>query len=1081
MAGSFSADDARTLLRSASGLIERLNSANAQLSSLEDGLKQAVDAYKRDACERVLGSIPVRETSAGSYQVRESDGIERTLAQIQSLPSSSSCRVSEEGEMPVSVSACADRAYAKARMSAGELRDSHRASQIRAVLFAVMNRQALIEECSRLLQLAQEKVSPMEEALQVRTGMVKWLFASKGRKEEASKAYSALKVLLNGPFASSCSRLAQEVELLSSPSDAMAREWFSENEWASRQTLESIVPGFIGESAWPFSVDQALGVLTKARGIDSLIKSFEQLSAVLEEGVKSSARRYIMEGMLEELRKIPIDELNRNRRGIRIKALKDAGYQSIEDVFTATQYGLSSIRGLSEEGAREIKTEAAEMADRVRGTIKIRLSADRRTLGSDAVVRSAYALRTWNGLRSSFRRAASLVSAEVDQAESRLACATRHLSWLFASDEEVSQAAGAFRRLTVFLDSAECQRAEDLLRSASMIKSGDFSTDEAWESFCGDPVSFVNVLEEIVPDAVGSGDNLFGLPEDLAREIQDQDYFPDGLLCTLRRYQEWGVKYILHQEKALLGDEMGLGKTVQAIATMVSLRNVGEKRFIVICPASVLENWCREIARFSRLRVTKVHGRTCTSAFDEWKRVGGVAVTTYETAVKLALAQGERYGLAVVDEAHYIKNPDAARSVNVRRLLTGANRIVMMTGTAIENKVDEMLTLIGYLRPEIAASARPLAFMAGAQRFRDKIAPVYYRRKREDVLTELPELIESEEWCTLNSFERNAYEHTVLERNFMAMRRVSWNVNDLDDSSKAHRLLEIVEDACGEGRKVLVFTFFLKTAEAICGLMGDRCIGFINGSVAPARRQEIVEAFESAPAGSVLVSQVQSGGTGMNIQSASVVVFCEPQLKPSIENQAISRAYRMGQTRSVLAYRLLCVNTVDERIMELLKKKQAIFDAFADKSSAAAAAAKEDVSVGRDAINSIIEEEIERIKAENPDRAAKVEQELVDAKSRQTDSMRPGGNRPDVYQARGGWAQDNLAGDEERERMYEPRSIPIGYRTKGDVEAPKKRPPHSAGVEMSESTDAPRYCMWCGKELPSDAIYCPNCGKRVRQ
>ena len=219
----------------------------------------------------------------------------------------------------------------------------------------------------------------------------------------------------------------------------------------------------------------------------------------------------------------------------------------------------------------------------------------------------------------------------------------------------------------------------------------------------------------------------------------------------------------------------------------------------------------------------------------------------------------------------------------------------------------------------------------------------------------------------------------------------------------------------------------------------------------------------------------------MNIQSASVVVFCEPQLKPSIENQAISRAYRMGQTRSVLAYRLLCVNTVDERIMELLKKKQAIFDAFADKSSAAAAAAKEDVSVGRDAINSIIEEEIERIKAENPDRAAKVEQELADAKSRQTDSVCPGSNRSDVYQARGGWAQDNLAGDEERERTYEPPSIPIGYRTKGDVEAPKKRPSHSVGVVMSEGADAPRYCMWCGKELPPDAIYCPNCGKRIRQ
>lgn len=1084
MAGSFSADDAKNLLRSASELIEGLNSASVLLSSLEDGLRQAVDAYKLDACNQVLSAIPVRETSAGSYQVisaRQPGGVERTLAQIQTLSGSSSCRVSEEGGLPVSISSCVDCAYSKARMSPEELRDGYRASRVRAALYAIANRRDLIEECNRLLQFAQEKVSPLEEPLQIRTGMMKWLFASKERKEGAAKAYSALKVFLNGPFASSCSRLVQEVESLGSPSDTVTREWLSKNEWASRQLLESIAPGFVGEGAWPFSVDQAVDILSKARGLNGLVKSFEQLPATLEGSVKSSAGRYAIEGMLEELRKIPVDELNRNRRGIRIKALRDAGYQNIEDVFTATQYGLSNVRGLSEESAQEIKAEAAKMADRVRGAIKIRLSADRRTPGSDAVVRSTYALRIWNRLQGSFGQTASLVSAELNRAETGLACATQHLRWLFASDEEVLGATNAFRRLADFLGSAEYQRAEDLLRRASIIKSGDFSTDEAWDSFCNDPVSFVNALEEIVPDAVGSGDNLFGLPEDLAREIQDQDFFPDGLLCTLRRYQEWGVKYILHQEKALLGDEMGLGKTVQAIAAMVSLRNVGESRFMVICPASVLENWCREIKRHSRLRVTKVHGRSSTSAFDEWKRVGGVAVTTYETTAKLTLGQEERYGLVVVDEAHYIKNPDAARSINVRRLLAGTSRIVLMTGTAIENNVDEMLTLIGYLRPEIAASAKPLAFMSGAQRFRDEIAPVYYRRKREDVLTELPELIESEEWCTLNSFERNAYERTVLDRNFMAMRRVSWNVDNMDDSSKASRLLEIVEDARSEGRKVLIFTFFLETARAICELMGNRCVGLINGSVAPARRQEIVEEFDSSPAGSVLVSQVQSGGTGMNIQSASVVVFCEPQLKPSIENQAISRAYRMGQTRSVLAYRLLCVDTVDERITELLKKKQAIFDAFADKSSAAAAAAKEDIAVGQGAISNIIEEEIERIKAENPDLAARAERERSAAKSSQPDNGRPGVEQSDSGRASEECMRDNPAGDGERDKRQVVRTKYGAYRTDEGPVAREEESLPSVEVGKIGSADAPRYCMWCGKELPPDAFFCPNCGKRVRQ
>ncbi len=108
--------------------------------------------------------------------------------------------------------------------------------------------------------------------------------------------------------------------------------------------------------------------------------------------------------------------------------------------------------------------------------------------------------------------------------------------------------------------------------------------------------------------------------------------------------------------------------------------------------------------------------------------------------------------------------------------------------------------------------------------------------------------------------------------------------------------------------------------------------GPINGSIPASKRQQIVDDFTNAPDGAVLVSQVTAGGTGLNIQAASVVVFCEPQIKPSMETQAISRAYRMGQARSVLVYRLLCTGTVDENIVSMLRDKQEIFDNFADES-----------------------------------------------------------------------------------------------------------------------------------------------------
>ena len=485
----------------------------------------------------------------------------------------------------------------------------------------------------------------------------------------------------------------------------------------------------------------------------------------------------------------------------------------------------------------------------------------------------------------------------------------------------------------------------------------------AWDDFKNNPISYFNILEEIVPGVLGNDDRLYGLPEDLAREIQEECFFPDGLNCELRRYQEWGVKYILHQERVLLGDEMGLGKTVQAIATMVSLRNTGANHFIVVCPASVLPNWCKEIAAKSKLSVTKVHGAGRAQAIKSWLRTGGVAVTTYETTGIFQFDEAFRFDLLVVDEAHFIKNINAARSRNVRRLAVFTKRILFMTGTALENKVDEMISLIDVLQPNVAQNIQSIAFMSAAPLFREKIAGVYYRRKREDVLTELPDLIESREWCTLSEEETKLYEQEILSKNFMGIRRLSWNVENLDHSSKARRMIEIISEAESEGRKVLIFSFFLDTIRKIYAYLGDRCCNPINGSIPPQRRQEIIDQFNTDPQKTVLCAQIQSGGTGLNIQAASVVIICEPQFKPSIEKQAISRAYRMGQARNVLVYRLLCEDTIDEKLTNMLEEKQAIFDAFADKSVAAANTERHEKEVDETTFGKIIEEEIERIKA----------------------------------------------------------------------------------------------------------------------
>ena len=318
--------------------------------------------------------------------------------------------------------------------------------------------------------------------------------------------------------------------------------------------------------------------------------------------------------------------------------------------------------------------------------------------------------------------------------------------------------------------------------------------------------------------------------------------------------------------------------------------------------------------------------------------------------------------MLVVDEAHYIKNVNAQRTKNIIEIAKKTDRHLYMTGTALENNVDEMISLINQLNPGIAQIAERYKYMGASKTFRDKIAGVYYRRKVKDVQKELPDLIEEEAWVSLTSEEDRIYKRDLYSKSYSAIRKVSWNVDDLKDSSKANRLKDIIENAKEEGRKVIVFSFFRDTIAKIYDFLNGICLPPINGSISPQRRQEILDQFNDSKPGSVLISQIQAGGTGLNIQCASVVVIAEAQLKPSIENQAIARAYRMGQTSNVLVYKLLCENTIEEKMLERLKQKQEIFDAFADKSSAADAQNQNEIS--DKTFHEIVEEEIDRINKE---------------------------------------------------------------------------------------------------------------------
>jgi len=707
--------------------------------------------------------------------------------------------------------------------------------------------------------------------------------------------------------------------------------------------------------AKPIDSSLAKTIIQAHQTLSAQLHQVSSLRYTLQQNIIQASNAMVAQESLRILQEIPIEEINRDKRGIRIKALREHGYHTIADISTASAYSIASIHGISEDTAYTIKNIVQDIILKTKQNSKIKLSEDTKSKEASQLVLAISIYRECDKYIEDATKFYQYSQRYVYNGITDLSIATSGLKWLFASSAKKQRAMAAFSMLSEMLNGPYHQNASYCLYALNNAMRK--TPEHAWQDFSINSIRFFNILETLNPGILGTDDAVYGLPEDLAREIQEQSYFPDGLLCELRRYQEWGVKYILHQERVLLGDEMGLGKTIQAIAAMVSLRNTGATHFVVVCPASVLSNWCREIRKMSKLSVTKIHGYDRKSAIASWVKTGGVAVTTYETTGHFRFDNNFRFSMLIVDEAHYIKNPMAQRTINVSNIGKHAERLLFMTGTALENKVEEMISLIKMLQPQIASSVQGMEFLSSAPQFREKVAPVYYRRKREDVLTELPDLIETKEWCTMNPAEEASYEDAILGSSFPAARQVSWNVENLSDSSKAQRMMEIIEEAEEDGRKVIVFSFFLETIRKVKLLLGSKCYGPINGSVPPQRRQEIIDEFDSAPAGSVLAAQIQAGGTGLNIQSASVVIICEPQFKPSIENQAISRAYRMGQTRNVLVHRLLCEDTIDERITEILENKQAIFDAFADKS----VAANESAELDEKTFGNIIKDEIDRI------------------------------------------------------------------------------------------------------------------------
>ncbi len=440
-------------------------------------------------------------------------------------------------------------------------------------------------------------------------------------------------------------------------------------------------------------------------------------------------------------------------------------------------------------------------------------------------------------------------------------------------------------------------------------------------------------------------------------ELPDRD-LPD----VLRPYQKKGVLWLHHlcdhECHALLADEMGLGKTLQTI-TLLTTRPVVGKPNLIVCPASVVYVWQQEFARFApewEIRVLK-SGEDFLS--DPGLSVIWVASYTQLRRHRTHLDKVQ-FGYAVLDEGQLIKNPHAKVTLacwNIR-----ADHRIVLTGTPVENRARDVWTLFRFLMPGLLGSKKK--FEENMQedsdrtlrRLRWQIAPFVLRRNKRDVVRELPDKVEMDLICPLTPVQREEYlrisqeglrqlgdnlPSTLKERSmsfFTLLTRLRqvccdpallpWTSQQDFHSGKLEVLMEKVLELTSGNHKVVIFSQFVTLLDRVKLMLNQRIKGLpiwmLTGKTTD--RSRPVREFQGAQGSGVILVSLRAGGTGISLQSADYVFILDPWWNPAVEDQAVDRVHRIGQTNNVFVYRMVTRGTVEDRIQRLKAEKRELFD-----------------------------------------------------------------------------------------------------------------------------------------------------------
>lgn len=460
------------------------------------------------------------------------------------------------------------------------------------------------------------------------------------------------------------------------------------------------------------------------------------------------------------------------------------------------------------------------------------------------------------------------------------------------------------------------------------------------------------------------------------KTIEDSDYeVPDTLKKIMRSYQKNGYRWMKTLRDygfgGILADDMGLGKTLQVISFMASERGEQqeglreERPFLVICPASLVYNWKKEIERFApELPVRVISGSVAERKEDIQRIAGGeVVITSYDVLKRdVAVYENTIFALQVIDEAQYIKNPTTQAAKAVKKITAGFK--LALTGTPIENRLSELWSIFDYLMPGFLYAYKrfrdeiELPIVAGKdenkmERLHRMIRPFVLRRLKSDVLKDLPEKLEENVFSKIEGEQLALYDAHVQRMKLMLDKQTDQEFKSVrfqilaeltklrqiccdpglvfenykGECAKLETCMELITNAVNGGHKILLFSQFTTMLEHLQQELDSAGISYytLTGSVNKEKRMQLVEAFNRDDTNVFCIS-LKAGGTGLNLTAADIVIHYDPWWNVAVQNQATDRAHRIGQEHVVTVYKLVTQGTIEEKIVEMQERKKALAD-----------------------------------------------------------------------------------------------------------------------------------------------------------